>query len=52
MSGQEAKENFLINGLKSDGKKRQKTTQQIFLGGEKVGNAKHFYIKTNADNIQ
>lgn len=35
MSGQEAKENFLINGLKSDGKKRQKTTQQIFLGGEK-----------------
>ena len=35
MSGQDAKENFLINGLKSDGKKRQKTTQQIFLGGEK-----------------
>lgn len=25
---------------------------KIFLGGKKVGNAKHFYIKTNADNIQ
>lgn len=25
---------------------------KIFLEGKKVGNAKHFYIKTNADNIE